>query len=55
MKIVQNTLKIEDKFSDVPRKFGVGPKKVGSVRLGRVSGNKTFFFLAYAGQIKGLL
>ena len=31
MKIVQNTLKIEGKFSDVPKKFRVGPKKVGSV------------------------
>ena len=31
MKIVQNTLKIEEKFSDVPKKFEVGPKKVGSV------------------------
>ena len=31
MKIVQNTLKIEEKFSDVPKKFRVGPNKVGSV------------------------
>ena len=31
MKIVQNTFKTEEKFSDVPKKFGVGPKKVGSV------------------------
>ena len=29
MKIIQNTLKIEEKFSDVPKKLG--PKKVGSV------------------------
>ena len=31
MKIVQNNLKTEEKFSDVPKKFRVGPKKVGSV------------------------
>ena len=31
MKIVQNTLKIEEKFSDVPKKFRVGPKKIGTV------------------------
>ena len=31
MKIVQNTLKIEEKFSDVPKKFEVGPQKVGPV------------------------
>ena len=31
MKSIQNTLKIEEKFSDVPQKFRVGPKKVGSV------------------------
>ena len=31
MKIIQNTLKIEEKFSDVPKKFRVGPEKVGSV------------------------
>ena len=30
IKIIKNTLKIE-KFSDVPKKFGVGPKKEGSV------------------------
>ena len=30
-KIIQNTLKIEEKFSDVPNKFRDGPKKVGSV------------------------
>ena len=39
MKIVQKTLKIE-KFSDVQKTFRVGPKKS---RVGRVSGNKTFF------------
>ena len=31
MKIIHNTLKIEEKFSDVPKVFRVGPKKVGSV------------------------
>ena len=31
MKIIQNTLKIVEKFSDVPKKCRVGPKKVGSV------------------------
>ena len=31
MKIIQNTLKIEEKFSDVPKKFRVGPKNVGSI------------------------
>ena len=31
MKSVHNTLKIEEKFSDVSKKFRVGPKKVGSV------------------------
>ena len=31
MKIIQFTLKTEEKFSDVPKKFRVGPKKVGSV------------------------
>ena len=30
MKIIQNALKIEEKFSAVPKtKFRVGPKKVG--------------------------
>ena len=33
MKIVQNTLKIEEKFSDVRKKFRVGLKKVGSVEF----------------------
>ena len=41
MKIVQNNLKIEEKFSDVPKKFGEGPKKVGSVGF---SETETFFF-----------
>ena len=41
MKIVQNTLKIEEKFSDVPKKFKVGPKKVGSVRFRKT---RHFFF-----------
>ena len=31
MKIIQNTLKIEEKFSDVPIFFRVSPKKVGLV------------------------
>ena len=31
MKIIKNTLKIEEKFSDVPKSFRVGPKNVGSV------------------------
>ena len=31
MKIIQNTLKLEEKFSDIPKKFRVGPKKVGLV------------------------
>ena len=35
--------KKEKKISNVPKKFRVGPKKS---RVGRVSGNKTFFFLA---------
>ena len=30
MRIIQNTLKIEEKFSDIPNKFRVGPEKVGS-------------------------
>ena len=41
MKIIQNTLKIEEKFSDVPKKIRVGPK---NSRVGRVSRNKTFFW-----------
>ena len=28
IKIIKNTLKIEEQFSDVPKQFGVGPKKV---------------------------
>ena len=31
MKIIQNTLKIQKKISNVSKKFWVGPKKVGSV------------------------
>ena len=31
MNIVQNTLKIQKKISNVSKKFWVGPKKVGSV------------------------
>ena len=41
MKIVQNTPKIEEKFSDVPKQFRVGPKKVGPVVFPE---NETFFF-----------
>ena len=33
IKIVKNTLKIEEKFSDVPKQFGVGHKKLGSVEF----------------------
>ena len=29
IKIIRNTLKIEEKFSDTPKIFGVGPKKLG--------------------------
>ena len=35
MKIIHNTLQIEEKFSDVQKKIRVG--------VGRVSGNETFF------------
>ena len=42
MKIVQNTLKLEEKFSDVPKKFRVAPPQKS--RVGRVFGNETFFF-----------
>ena len=42
MKIIQNTLKIQKKISNVSKKIWVGPKKVGSV--GFPSGNETFFF-----------
>ena len=31
MKIIQNTIKIEEKSSSVQTKFRVGPKKVGSL------------------------
>ena len=41
MKIVQNTLKIEEKFSDVQKNFRVGPKKVGSVGFPET---RLFFF-----------
>ena len=43
MKIIQNTLKTEEKFSDVPKKFRVGPKKVGSVGFPET---RHFFFSA---------
>ena len=49
MKIVQNTLKIEEKFSDVPKKFRVGPKKVGSV--GFPETRHFFFILAQPNEI----
>ena len=42
MKIIKNTLKIEETFSDVPKKFGVGPNKVGLVGFPETS---HFFFL----------
>ena len=41
MKIIQNTLKIEEKFSHVQKTFRVGPK---NGRNDSVSGNDTFFF-----------
>ena len=47
MKIVQNNLKIEEKFSDVPKKFKSRPP---TSRVCRVSGNETFCFLALAHQ-----
>ena len=47
MKIVQNTLKTEEKFSDVPKKFRVGPKKVGSVGFPET---RHFFFFAWSGK-----
>ena len=31
MEIIYNILTIENKFSDVPKKFRVGPQKVGLV------------------------
>ena len=42
MKIIQNTLKIEEKFSDIPKIFRVGPKKVGSVGFPET---RHFYFL----------
>ena len=44
IKIIQNTLKIEENFSDVPKQFGVGPKKLESV--GFLETRHFFFFLA---------
>ena len=41
IKIISNTLKIEEKFSDVSKQFVVDSKKNWG---GRVSGNETFFF-----------
>ena len=44
MKIIQNIQKTEEKFSDVPNFFRVGPKKVGSVGLPEM---RQFFFWPY--------
>ena len=44
MKTVQNTLKTVEKFSDVPKKFRVGPQKVESVGFPEM--RHFFFFLA---------
>ena len=41
MKIIQNTLEIEEKFSDVPNQFRVGPKTVRSVEFPET---RYFFF-----------
>ena len=41
MKIIQNTLKIEEKFSDVPNFFRVDPKKVELVGFPEA---RPFFF-----------
>ena len=41
MKVIQNTLKLDEKFSDVPIFFRVGPKKVGSVGFPET---REFFF-----------
>ena len=41
MKIIQNTLKIEKKISNVSKKKFGRPQKS---RVGRVSGNENFFF-----------
>ena len=43
MKIIQNTLKIEKKISNVSKKIWVGPQKVGSVGFPET---RHFFFLA---------
>ena len=44
MKIIQNTLKIEEKFSDVPKDFRVDSKNVGSVGFQEP---RHFFFWPY--------
>ena len=44
MKSVQNTLEIEEKFSDVSKFFRVGPQKVGSVGFPET---RHFFFWPY--------
>ena len=41
MKIFRNTLTTEEKFSAVPKKFRLGPRKVGSVGF---SETRPFFF-----------
>ena len=41
MKIIQNTLEIQKKFSNVSKKIWVGPKKVGSVGFPKT---RHFFF-----------
>ena len=46
MKIIQNTLKMEEKFSDVPKTYRVGPKKVGLVGFLETS-HFFFFFLPF--------
>ena len=38
---------MEEKFSDVPKKFGVGPKKVGSVAFQET--RPFFFFFVWPG------
>ena len=48
MKIIQNTLKIQKKISNVSKKILGRPQKS---RVGRVSGNETFFFLALIMQL----
>ena len=49
MKIIQNTLKIQKKISNVSKKFWVGPKKVESVGFPET---RHFFFWPYKCQKK---